>query len=383
MEHADSLTGGRRPLPGGSWLALPVLVAACAAVASFSAAAPARAAVVWCGAASTLAVAAAVCEVVRRGRALTSVRQREERLLADLEHYCLEVMPPVVEAVRRGEAPGDVLPPSPHPADSDPRLVAAHEKLTDTVVRAVHDRGFQRDSARRAIVDIACRIQAETHRLQADLRGIRSEYPAPGTLGDLTRLEHGVSVVGRAAAGLAVLGGGGPVRQRQKPVPLHDVLRAGSAPIAEYPRIGLHRVAEVAVLGPAVEPLSLVLSELMDNATRYSPPSTKVVVNTEEVVSGIEVSIEDEGVGLTEEAHRHAELLLARARNGLDLEDLGETARMGLRVVGVLAGRLGLGISLRPSTRDGVCAVVFVPYDLLTALPAEACARAGGRPPAR
>ncbi|MFP8941286.1 ATP-binding protein [Streptomyces fenghuangensis] len=381
MEPAGSLTGGRRPSPGGLWLASPVLVAACAALAAISVTAPARAAVAWCGAAATLAVAAAAYEVVRRGREITAAHQRAERQLADLEHYCLEVMPPVVEAVQRGEVPGDVLPPSLHPADSDPRLVTAHEKLTNTVVRAVQDREFQRDSARRAIVNIACRIQAEIHRLQADLRRMQFKHPAPEILGDLMHLEHGVNVAGRVATSLAVLGGGSPARQWQKPVSLYDVLRAGSAPIAEYLRIELHRVAEIAVLGPAVEPLSLVFSELMDNATRYSPPSTKVVVNTEEVASGIEVSIEDKGVGLTEETRRHAEFLLTQARNGLDLEDLGETARMGLRVAGVLAGRLGLRISLRPSTCDGVRAVVFVPHDLLTALPMEAYARVGGRPP--
>ncbi|MFP8885056.1 ATP-binding protein [Streptomyces mangrovi] len=381
MEPAGSLTGGRRPSPGGLWLASPVLVAACTALAALFVTAPARAAVAWCGAAATLAVAAAACEVVRRGREITAARQRAERQLADLEHYCLEIMPPVVEAVQRGEAPGDVLPPSLHPADSDPRLVTAHEKLTGTVVRAVQDREFQRDSARRAIVNIACRIQAEIHRLQADLRRMQFKHPAPEILGDLMHLEHGVNVAGRVATSLAVLGGGSPARQWQKPVSLYDVLRAGSAPIAEYLRIELHRIAEVAVPGPAVEPLSLVFSELMDNATRYSPPSTKVVVNTEEVASGIEVSIEDKGVGLTEETCRHAEFLLTQAQNGLDLEDLGETARMGLRVAGVLAGRLGLRISLRPSTCDGVRAVVFVPHDLLTALPMEACARGGGHPP--
>ncbi|WP_101256242.1 ATP-binding protein [Streptomyces barkulensis] len=363
------------------WFASPVLVAACTVLAALFVTAPARAAVAWCGAVATLAVAAAACEVVRRGRETAAAHQRAERQLADLEHYCLEVMPPVVEAVQRGEAPGDVLPPSLHPADSDPRLVTAHEKLTGTVVRAVQDRELQRDSARRAIVNIACRIQAEIHRLQADLRRMQFKHPAPEILGDLMHLEHGVNVAGRVATSLAVLGGGSPARQWQKPVSLYDVLRAGSAPIAEYLRIELHRIAEIAVPGPVVEPLSLVFSELMDNATRYSPPSTKVVVNTEEVASGIEVSIEDKGVGLTEETRRHAEFLLTQAQNGLDLEDLGETARMGLRVAGVLAGRLGLRISLRPSTCDGVRAVVFVPHDLLTALPMEAYARVGGRPP--
>ncbi|WP_157839947.1 ATP-binding protein [Streptomyces megasporus] len=381
MEPAGSSTGGRRPARGGVWLVPPVLVTACAVAALFAVADEARAAVAWCGAAAVLAVAVAAYEAVRRGRAITALEQRAERQLADLERYCHKVMPPIVAAVQRGEAPADVVPASLHPADSDPRLVAAHRELTRVVVQAVQDREYQRDSARRAIVNIACRIQAEIHRLQADLRRMQFKHPGPEILGDLMHLEHGVNVAGRVATSLAVLGGGSPARQWQKPVSLYDVLRAGSAPIAEYLRIELHRVAEVAVHGPVVEPLSLVFSELMDNATRYSPPSTKVIVNTEEVASGIEVSIEDKGVGLTEETREHAEFLLTQAADGLDLEDLGETARMGLRVAGIMAGRLNLRISLRPSTCDGVRAVVFVPHSLLTALPKDGLLRVGGRPP--
>ncbi|MEE1939942.1 ATP-binding protein [Streptomyces sp. TRM 70361] len=381
MEPADSLPGGPRAASGGVWLVPPALVAACAVVAVAAVTDQARAAVAWCGAAAVLAVAAAAYEAARRGRAVAAADRRAECLLEDIERYCREVMPPIVTAVQRGQSPNDVLPDRLHPADADPRLVAAHEKLTRLVVRAVQDREYQRDSARRAIVNIACRIQAEIHRLQADLRRMQFKHPGPEILGDLMHLEHGVNVAGRVATSLAVLGGGSPARQWQKPISLYDVLRAGSAPIAEYLRIDLHRIAEVAVRGPAVEPLSLVFSELMDNATRYSPPSTKVVVNTEEVASGIEVSIEDKGVGLTEETRRHAEFLLAQALDGLDLEDLGETARVGLRVVGIMAGRLGLRVSLRPSTCDGVRAVVFVPQELLTAMPMDAYLSLGGRPP--
>jgi hypothetical protein len=62
--------------------------------------------------------------------------------------------------------------------------------------------------------------------------------------------------------------------------------------------------------------------------------------------------------------------MLREAQEGIDLNDLGETPRLGLAVVGRLAQAYGFQVSLRPSAYGGVRAVLIVPQDLLTATPA-------------
>jgi hypothetical protein len=191
----------------------------------------------------------------------------------------------------------------------------------------------------------------------------------PGVFGDLLHLDHGTALIGRLADSIAVLGGSRPGRQWQQNVPLFNVLRGAMSRITDYQRVELHSVMEVAVVGPAVEPLIHALAELLDNATRYSPPHTRVHLTATEIQSGVAVEIEDGGVGLSEEARVRAERVLSQVSAGLDLADLGETPRLGLSVVGRLAQANSFQVSLRPSAYAGVRAVLVVPRELITTVP--------------
>jgi hypothetical protein len=251
----------------------------------------------------------------------------------------------------------------------DPRMASLLNSVLFKVTDTLREMELQRDSGKQAIVNIANRIQAEINRMREEIGRMQFRHGAPGMLGDLMRVEHGINVAGRFAAGLAVMGGGGPVRRWTNAVSLYDVMRAGAGPINEYLRVEQQRVVEVGVRGDVVEPLIIILGELLDNATRYSPPTSMVIMNSEEVATGVEISVEDKGTGLSEEKRRRAEFLLHQGVDGIDIEDLGETARLGLRVAGILASQIKARISLRPSTCDGVRAVVFIPQDLLAPCP--------------
>lgn len=370
MVHVGSLERTNRPvLPTGRWFAPPALVALGALGAVFLVPADARLAVVWCGALATLAVLLLAGETARRGRVVELLRERVHRQVTDADLMAYDLLPVALDRMKNGDLEDDVIPSLPEETTSDPQLVAAFEGMAFGILDVLREKELQRDSAKRAIVNIAHRIQSEIHRLQDDIAKMQFRHGTPEVLSDLMHLEHRINVTGRFATSLAVVGGGAPMRRWARPISLHDVMRAGSGPINEYLRVEQHRVIETAVVGHAVEPLIMIMGELLDNATRYSPPSSSVVMNTEEVASGIEVSIEDKGAGLTDESRRRAEFLLQQGVDGLDLEDLGETARIGLRVAGILASHHGVKISLRPSTCEGVRAVVFIPDDLLTAVP--------------
>lgn len=94
--------------------------------------------------------------------------------------------------------------------------------------------------------------------------------------------------------------------------------------------------------------------------------------------TGIAVEIEDGGLSLSEEGRARAERMLKEAQAGIDLNDLGETPRLGLAVVGRLAQAYGLQVSLRPSAYGGVRAVLIVPQELITTAPATGLAHGIG-----
>ncbi|MEV1009057.1 ATP-binding protein [Streptomyces sp. NPDC049881] len=370
MLHAGSSQRVRRRAPAtGRWLLPPAVLALGVAVAAFLVPDGTRAPLLWCGAAATLAAALTSGETIRRGLRVALLEERVERQIADTDVLAYQDLPVALRKLTAGRLEEDVMPP-PDPASvSDPRLTAAHRAMLRAMLDVLREKEYQRDSGKRAIVNIAHRIQTEIHRLQGEIRTMEFRHDTPEMLGDLMRLEHGINVAGRFATSLSVLGGGRPIRRWEEPITLFDIMRAGSGPIVEYRRVEQHRVIEVAVPGHAAESLIMLVAELLDNATRYSPPGSSVVMNSEEVALGIEISIEDKGTGLTAESRRRAEFLLHQGVDGVDLTDLGETARIGLRVAGILAGHWGVRISLRPSTCGGVRSVVFLPDELIVPVP--------------
>lgn len=244
---------------------------------------------------------------------------------------------------------------------------AAHQAVLRSVLDAVVAEEDLRDSAQRAFVNIARRVQAIVHQQAQELREMEDRHGhSPDVFGDLLRLDHGTALIGRLADSIAVLGGARPGRQWSKAVPLYSVLRGAMSRIIDYQRVELHSVSQVAVIGPAVEPLIHALAELLDNATRYSPPQTKVHLTAVDVNSGIAVEIEDGGVSMSEEARKRAERMLRQAQQGIDLTDLGETPRLGLAVVGRLSQAYDFQVSLRSSAYGGVRAVLVIPQQLIT-----------------
>ncbi|MER5866858.1 ATP-binding protein [Kitasatospora sp. NPDC002040] len=380
MLGAGETPGDRRPARALGWLLPTVLTAAAAAIATFLIAEEARAAVAWCGAVATLMVGLVAAEAARRGRALDDLRERADRQEAELRRQLAaqeaetaqlaEELPKAVARLQAGEFLEDVLREA-SPGDSSPGFQQARQAVLRTVLEAVDAEEGLRESAQRAFVNIARRVQAIVHRQAQDLREMEDRHGTdPAVFDDLLRLDHGNALVGRLADSIAVLGGARPGRQWSKGVPLYSVLRGAISRILDYQRVELHPVSEVAVIGTAVEPLIHALAELLDNATRYSPPHTDVHLTAVEVQTGIAIEIEDGGLSLSEEGRARAERMLREAQEGIDLNDLGETPRLGLAVVGRLAQAYGFQVSLRPSAYGGVRAVLIVPQDLLTATPA-------------
>ncbi|MGW8377923.1 ATP-binding protein [Actinacidiphila sp. SB3-2] len=389
-------------------------MAATATTAAIFVPSAARPAVIWCGVVATVAVALVSAEAVRRGRALAALRaaatereamlrqqlndqdaawrsagdERHDALVRQLQEQeaatvrlASEQLPEAVNRLQEGEFTEDVLQSlGVQGRGLTPEFEAAHRALLRSVVEAMQAEEGLRDSAQRGMVNIARRMQALVHKQATELTGMERAYgqeaqfvtdgQAAQIMGDLLKLDHGNALLGRLADSISVLGGARPGRQWSKPVALYSVLRGAMSRIDAYERVDLHSVAEVAVVGPAVEPLIHALAELLDNATRYSPPKTRVHLTAGEVHMGIAVEIEDGGIGLSEEARERVERMLREAHAGLDLDDLGEAPRLGISVVGRLAQANSFEVTLSRSAYGGVRAVLVVPSNLVTTAPA-------------
>ncbi|MER6910823.1 ATP-binding protein [Streptomyces sp. NPDC000594] len=366
MVRQETSTGNPRPAASLVWL-VPVVVTAIAAVIPAAVVSgSARTVVIWVDIVAVLAIAISCAETVRRGRRVTLLSARLAEREAHLAHaqaennrLVAELLPEVVERLRKGEFPEDIL----DSVGASPD----HQIVLSSILDAVAREEDLRESAQRAFVNIARRVQAIVHQQAQQLREMEDRHGKnPEVFGDLLRIDHGTALIGRLADSIAVLGGARPGRQWSKAVPLYSVMRGAMSRITDYQRVELHSVSEVAVVGSAVEPLIHALAELLDNATRYSPPLTKVHITAVEVNSGIAVEVEDGGVSMSEEARDRAERMLRQAQQGIDVNDLGETPRLGLAVVGRLSQAYGFQVSLRSSAYGGVRAVLVVPQELIT-----------------
>ncbi|MFF6805031.1 ATP-binding protein [Streptomyces sp. NPDC012616] len=382
---------GRRELPLARVLLLPaILMAAATGAAVALVAAQARFAVGVCGGVATLLVIAAGAESVRRGRQLRELRAERDQRLAYLERrvadhaeenrrLAQEHVPSAVSWLRAGNSPREVMRDL---SESDPsfrELDDAQRAVVRRILDIVDHEESLRDSAQRSFVSVARRVQAIVHQQSAELREMEEDHGRnPEVFDDLLRIDHGTSLIGRLADSIGVLGGGRPGRNWPQPVPLYSVLRGAMSRILEYRRIQLDSIAKVNIRGLSVEPLIHALAELLDNATRYSPPNSKVHVNAVEVQTGIAIEIEDAGVSLSEEARAKAERMLEQAKAGVDIQDVGGTPRLGLAVVGRLCTSFNLQVSLRTSAYGGVRAVLIVPSEMQTSDPAPGFAHGIG-----
>ncbi|MEU3252127.1 ATP-binding protein [Streptomyces sp. NPDC006997] len=369
----------RRDLPEGRVFLVPAIVMAAATGAAVALVVPsARVVVGACGAVAVVLLLAVSAEAVRRGRVVRNVQAEHSHYAAYLERrwaaqhdvlarFTDDIVPAAFEKLKTGESPVEALRQLREEDERFQYLPGPLEVLLKRVMFIVDTEDAIRDSLARSFVDVARRIQALIHQQAHELREMEEDHGTnPRVFDDLLRIDHGTSLMGRLADTVSVLGGGRPGRQWPLPVSLYSTLRGAMSRILEYRRITLSNIARISVKGIYVEPVIHACAELFDNATRYSPPNSKVHVTAVAVQTGVAIEIEDGGISFNEEARARCEGMLERAMQGIDIQDLDQAPRLGLAVVGRLCKSHNMRVSLRPSAYGGVRAVLVVPHALLT-----------------
>ena len=275
-----------------------------------------------------------------------------------------ERLPRVVERLRRGDDV-DVLAESPPPGISSIQEISQVAESFGTVqaaaVAAAVDQARLRKAVNQVFLKISMRNQSLLHRQLGMLDSMERRTSEPEALADLFRLDHLTTRMRRHAEGLIILSGSTPGRGWRDPVPVVDVLRAAVAEVEDYVRADVTSESDDLVAGNAVNDVIHLVAELVENATVFSPPNTRIEVRAERVGTGLVAEIEDRGLGLSAEELAEINQRLA----SMPEFDLARSEQLGLFVVGQLAARHDIRVSLRRSVYGGTTAVVLLPFGVV------------------
>ena len=274
-----------------------------------------------------------------------------------------EQLPAVVARLRRGESV-DVAaeaPPVHEGNDEIGQVGQAIDAVRQTAIRSAIDEARVRQGVNDMFRNLARRNQSLLQRQLSVLDDMERRATDPDVLEDLFKMDHLTTRMRRHAEGLIILSGAPPGRSWSAPVKLIDVMRGAVAEVEDYARVTASTQSRAALSGSAVTDVIHLLAELIENATTLSPPFTQVRVGGESVANGFAIEIEDRGLGLSPQ--RLAELN-DRLASPPDINP-ANTEQLGLFVVGQLARRHGISVTLRPSPYGGTTAVALIPRVLI------------------
>ena len=127
-------------------------------------------------------------------------------------------------------------------------------------------------------INLARRNQTLLDRQIEFIDQLEANEEDPDQLDNLFKLDHLATRMRRNAESLLVLAGAEPPRRRGRPVALADVVRVAIGEVEDFARISLLALDDVTVGGNVAVDLAHLLSELMENATHFSPPDTTVEI---------------------------------------------------------------------------------------------------------
>jgi signal transduction histidine kinase len=248
-----------------------------------------------------------------------------------------------------------------HSRDEIGQVAAAFDHVHREAVRLAAEQALLRGNVNAMFTNLSRRSQGLIQRQLSLISELESREADPDQLSSLFKLDHLATRMRRNGENLLVLAGEEPGRRWTRPVPLVDVLRAAASEVEQYERIELAAVPTTEVAGRVVNDLVHLLAELLENATSFSSPQTKVKVTGHALPDGrVLIEIHDTGIGLSPEDLASINERLASPPT----VDVSVSRRMGLFVVGRLSQRHGIRIQLRPSDSGGTTALVMLPVDV-------------------
>jgi signal transduction histidine kinase len=229
-------------------------------------------------------------------------------------------------------------------------------------VRIAAEQAALRTSVSAMFLNLARRSQTLVDRMIGELDHIERTEEDPKRLSQLFQLDHLATRMRRNDENLLVLAGADSSAPRRDDALLVDALRAAQSEVELYDRVEFGTVdTDVSIAAHAVNDVVRMVAELLDNATRFSPPNTVVVADARRIGDYVLVQIEDHGLGLSDEQLDGLNTRLAQPST----VDVAAFRMMGLAVVARLAGRYQIRVELRRNVEGGTVANLALPSGIL------------------
>jgi signal transduction histidine kinase len=269
---------------------------------------------------------------------------------------------------------------TPVPAGPDEigQVARAFETVHRQAVRLATEQAEQRATAAGIARTLTRRTQELIGRQLNLITELEQRELDPDKLNRLFGLDHLATRIRRHGDSLLVLTGGRPAWRWPRPASLTEVVQAAAAATEQYRRVEISPLPQTGIRAAVIVDLLQILAELIDNATRFSPPDTPVRITAGPLADGgLRVEVRDQGYGLGERTAAELNARLSRPRP----DGIGDEPTLGLHVAGTLAARTGVAVHLLP-IEQGCVAAVVVPPRLLTPAVAEPVVDQAGLLPA-
>jgi signal transduction histidine kinase len=244
------------------------------------------------------------------------------------------------------------------------QVARAFDLVQREAVRLAVEQVALRANVNDMFINLSRRSQALVERQISVIDRLEQDEQDPDHLASLFELDHLATQMRRNSENLLVLSGTTVNRRVTRPVAIAEVLGAAVSEVEKYARVQIAPTPELMVQGRVVNDLAHLVAELLDNATAFSKPTTKVTVRTIETRKGeVAIRIHDRGVGMQENDVVEFNAKLAEPPE----VDVSVAREMGLYVVGQLAKRHEIRVTLgnNDDIEGGVTAQVILPVSLL------------------
>ncbi len=277
-------------------------------------------------------------------------------------------LPDAVARIRAGQEPEPIKTIDVHTTEEIGQVARAVDDLHRQAIHLASGEAQLRQTVNAMFVTLSRRSTSLVNQQLAQIERLEHDEEDPKRLESLFRLDHLASRMRRTADSLLILADAPNRAAGQFSLTVGEALQAATSGVQDYQRVQILSHLNTRVGDEAAADVVHLLTELVDNALTYSPPSEPVRLAAKLGADGVTITVTDAGLGVPP---AELEQLNRDLQHGA--EATPDTARrMGLFVVSRLAERHGIDAHLTRNPGGGMTATVVLPTAVLPDLPQTA-----------